>query len=552
MVAQHHVARLHQVIESTGADQVAVIVALILHPGRQLAPLPGVVQQLPTQCHRHMVLLAELLDLAEQVFQLAAFIGQDLAVEQVDALDGVGTFVDGSNPHIPGNLLHARLADKTVTAEHLYAQLRRFHSRLGENALGDRREQGQAAHGRVTYAAARAVVMQVHQLCACQVDHTPAFGEGLLRQQHAPHIRVGDDRVGGLLGLERRHRAHLHALAGIAQGALERGFGVALALLRHRQAGFVDKGKHGIQAAVGRAQQVTGSTVEVDHAGGVAMNTHLVFDRATAHAVGRTGATVVIDQALGHREQGNTLDPGRCAFDARQHQVQDVVGDVVLAGGNEHLAAGDSIAALCLRLGAGAQQAQVRAAVGFGQAHGAGHAAFDQRWQKTLLECVIAVGIQGADGTRGEVKVHVPGVVGAEQQVVDHTAHRRGQPLAAVRLGLFQGEPAVVGELPEGSGKARRCADLAVLPGATLDVAHSVQGRDFLLGKLGGLFDDGIEHCRVDGFTAVELLVVGGEVVEFMDDELQVAQRGLVAGHVDVLRVTGTDSVPAYYCTLST
>ena len=52
---------------------------------------------------------------------------------------------------------------------------------------------------------------------------------------------------------------------------------------------------------------------------------------------------------------------------AGQDDMDDVVGHVVLAGGDEDLGAGDLVAAVGLRLGLGAQHAQVGAAVRLGQ-----------------------------------------------------------------------------------------------------------------------------------------------------------------------------------------
>ena len=95
------------------------------------------------------------------------------------------------------------------------------------------------------------------------------------------------------------------------------------------------------------------------------------------------------------------FDPRRRAFDARQHQVDNNFGHVVLTGGDEHLAAADLVGAVGLRLGAGTQQAEVRTTVGFGQAHGAAPAAGDHRWQQALLQGFVSVLAEGADGASG-------------------------------------------------------------------------------------------------------------------------------------------------------
>lgn len=60
------------------------------------------------------------------------------------------------------------------------------------------------------------------------------------------------------------------------------------------------------------------------------------------------------------------------ASGSSQDQMDDVVAQVMLAGGNENLAAGDRVAAVGPGHRAGLDDAQIGAAVGFGQAHGAG------------------------------------------------------------------------------------------------------------------------------------------------------------------------------------
>ncbi len=79
-----------------------------------------------------------------------------------------------------------------------------------------------------------------------------------------------------------------------------------------------------------------------------------------------------IGMELGHDKQRDAFGARRRVRQLGQHQVDDVGAQVVLTGRDEDLAAGDRIAAIRLGHGAGLDQAQVGAAVGFGQAHGAG------------------------------------------------------------------------------------------------------------------------------------------------------------------------------------
>ena len=64
------------------------------------------------------------------------------------------------------------------------------------------------------------------------------------------------------------------------------------------------------------------------------------------------------EQNLRHDEQRDAARALRRAFDARQHEMDDVLGEVVLAGRDEDLGAGDLVAAVGLLHRLGAQQAR--------------------------------------------------------------------------------------------------------------------------------------------------------------------------------------------------
>ncbi|MCY1527704.1 hypothetical protein D9M68_627800 [compost metagenome] len=215
--------------------------------------------------------------------------------------------------------------------------------------------------------------------------------------------------------------------------------------------------------------------------------------------------------------------------------MQDVFGQVVLAGGDEDLAAADGVAAIGLGVVAGAQQAEVGTAMGLGQAHGAAPAALDQRRQEALLECLLGMLAEGADGAAAEVAVHGPGMVGAEQQLADHAAQGWRQALAAVGRVLVQGQPTIGGELTIGLGEAGRGADLVVLPLAAMLVAHRVERRQHVLGELRAFLDYGVQGLALERLATLQLLVMAGQIEELVDDEADVTLRSLIDGHGAIL-----------------
>lgn len=195
-----------------------------------------------------------------------------------------------------------------------------------------------------------------------------------------------DDRVGRLAReFGAAECARLQALAGVAQRVLIRPLGQADALQAHAQACGIHHRKHRLQAFVRLADQVALRAFKIHHAGHRGLDAHLVLDGAAMQRVTLAHVAIAIDLEFGGDEQRDALGAGRCVRQLGQHQVHDVVGEVVLAGSDEDLGAGDGVAAIGIGFGAGLEQAQVGAAMRLGQAHGAGPAAVDQRREEDVL-----------------------------------------------------------------------------------------------------------------------------------------------------------------------
>ncbi|MNH28700.1 hypothetical protein D3C79_888870 [compost metagenome] len=160
---------------------------------------------------------------------------------------------------------------------------------------------------------------------------------------------MADDRVGIALGCHRAGQAaRLQALAGISQPTLEGRLGDAQPLQANLKPRIVHHGEHAGQALVGLPHQPAGGAVEIHHTGGRALDAHLVFQRTAAQGIALAQRAVGIHQHLGHQEQADALDPGRCLGQARQHQVDNVGAQVLLAAADENLAAAELVAAVGL------------------------------------------------------------------------------------------------------------------------------------------------------------------------------------------------------------
>ena len=248
------------------------------------------------------------------------------------------------------------------------------------------------------------------------------------------------------------------------------------------------------------------------------------------HVVARAQATVGVDHELGHDEQRNSLHPLGRVRQAGEHEVDDVVGEVVLAVGDEDLLAEDLVGAVTLRLGLGAHRGEVGTGVRLGEVHRAGPLAGDHLGQVEVLLLVGAAQHQGLDGAAGQHRAQREGHVGRLPHFHDRGGEQLGKALAAVFRIARQRGPARLGELRVGVLPARRGGDLAIVPLGAFLVAGPVQRGEHAAGELVGFFQDRVHEVGRD-------LLVAGQLHDFVETgelthhELHVADGGVVLTH---------------------
>ncbi|MDT4847825.1 hypothetical protein FQZ97_818980 [compost metagenome] len=261
-----------------------------------------------------------------------------------------------------------------------------------------------------------------------------------------------------------------------------------------------------------------------------------MLQAAAVDAIALTERAVGLDVEFRHDEQAHALDAGGRVGQAGQHQVDDVVGHVVLTGADEDLVAGDLVAAVGQRFGLGAHQAQVGAAVRFGQAHGAGPLAAGHLGQVGVFLRVGAVGVQRGVGAVREAGVHGPGLVGRVHHLVQALVDHQRQALAAVgRVAAERGPAAfhvgLVGRLETGRG-----LDLVgvLVERAAFGVTADVQREDHLRSELAGFFEHRVDGLGVHLGVLGHALEFGAHIEHFVHHELHVAQGRVVDGHGSV------------------
>ncbi|MND90489.1 hypothetical protein D3C80_825740 [compost metagenome] len=263
------------------------------------------------------------------------------------------------------------------------------------------------------------------------------------------------------------------------------------------------------------------------------MDTHLVFDGATAHAIALAGSAIGVGQELRHDKQRNAFGASRRIGQTRQHDVHDVAGHVVFAGRDEDLGTAHFVAAVGLRFGLGAQHAQVGAAVRFGQAHGAGPLTGYQLGQVGLLLLGCAVLGDGVHGAVGQAGVHAPGPVRLTDHFADRQAQGFRQALATVIDVVGQAWPAAFDELLVGFLETSRGLNAGLAPGAAFEIAHAVQRSQYLLTKLGAFLKNGVNHVRSCVGTSRKALIVRFVAEQLVTNEANITQGGLVVRHSD-------------------
>ena len=175
--------------------------------------------------------------------------------------------------------------------------------------------------------------------------------------------------------------------------------------------------------------------------------------------------------------------------------MDDVFGQVLLAARDPDFLAGNLVGPVSLRDRLGAQQAQVRTAVGLGQVHGPGPLERGQLGQVERLLRVRPAHMDRRIAAVSQAGVHGERHVGRRRHLGERQVHDMRQTLAAIGRVRPQRRPATLDQLGVGILEAgRRCDRIVRAPGAAFLVAHAVKRRQHLGGELAGFLQD-----RLDG-----------------------------------------------------
>ena len=200
------------------------------------------------------------------------------------------------------------------------------------------------------------------------------------------NLRRGGILFGDLATLQALARVLQRMLVGVRRqtGRLQPG----------GDAGMVHQLEHVAEAPVRLAKQPAAAVAVVAEAqggGGVASYSQLVFEAGGHHVVELADRPVLVDAVLGNDEQADALHPRRGIGKPGEHRMDDVLGDVLVAAGDEALGTGQQIIVAVLGLHRGGLDVAQRAAgLRFGEAHGPTPLTRTQLLHVGLLQLVIA------------------------------------------------------------------------------------------------------------------------------------------------------------------
>jgi hypothetical protein len=267
---------------------------------------------------------------------------------------------------------------------------------------------------------------------------------------------------------------------------------------------LADEVAHG----AGLSQHRKLALAEIEQGVGGAAPTELVVEARQRHVVALASQLALgVHQLLGHDKERNALDPRhQLAVRPRnlgQHQVDDVLGELMLAGRDPHLVAFEPVAraqrvrlkALAIGHRAGGNVREGRARLRLRQAHGAGEAAIEFVGGKHLFLQRRAMRHQQIGIADGE-----QAAADADGRSAKEHARRRfdqiGQLHAAHRVVLGSTQHARLGVGIPGLLRCRRQDHLLTVEARLFGVDQAVEGGVLLArNALAGL-----EH-RVEGLA---------------------------------------------------
>ena len=318
------------------------------------------------------------LDRVDQRTKRRAAARDHLATEEIEALDAARAFVERVELLIAQPRLGHVLARVAVAAMDLDGERVRLEALLGGKRLRDGGQQIEEQARALALVGRHGVLRDVLEARGLDDETQSSLHDGLLAEQHATDIGVLDDRNLRRLRALRAEGTALRPRLRVLERLLVRDGGSGDAVEADHDARLVHHLEHVGDAAMRLSHEPAVAVVllaEVDGQARDAAPADLVDDARDVHVVGdeRPGLSALCFASLRNGEQRHALDPRGRAFDAREREVDDVVREIVITGGDEDLRAAHQVVVPCARrLGDGLHVGEAAAGLRLGERHGAG------------------------------------------------------------------------------------------------------------------------------------------------------------------------------------
>mmetsp|Transcript_15960 Transcript_15960/g.52271 ORF Transcript_15960/g.52271 Transcript_15960/m.52271 type:complete len:219 (-) Transcript_15960:51-707(-) len=203
----------------------------------------------------------------------------------------------------------------------------------------------------------------------------------------------------------------------------------------------------------------------------------------------------------------------------------------MLSGRDEDLCAGNSISAIALRLGLGADHAQIGAAMRLCQVHRARPFARNHLGQVKLFLLLRSGCLDRRASAIGKAGIHRKGLIGGAGEFLHQKTENMRQTLATELLWLGNRAPPAFNIGLIGFLEAIWGCDRAIfMARATLFITNLVDRSENFRTELAGFVHNRINHVLSGVFKAGQI-AIAGQIKHFVDDETRIACGGGIGWH---------------------
>ena len=323
-----------------------------------------------------------------------AIITNGFAENQIIGLNCGCAFIDWQNAGIAIMLGGAGFFDKAHAAMNLQRIRGDLLGAFGHPTLDHGNEQTNAGF-KIGLFSVTGMTRLIHRCRANHHQGAHCFDFGFHRAKKPQNIGVMNDGIAFFT--VKRHA--LNAVTSIGFGLLIGAFRNGKTLQADRKTGVIHHAKHDVDSLIFLTDKIANGTIGftiLHNRGWRSLDAKFFLNRQTAKIIRLGEIAIIISKEFRHDKHRNTLDAIRRIGCACQHQMNDILGHIMLAIGDIDFLARNQI---MIPIGnrAAFDASKVGAGLRFGQIHRSGPAAFNHWRDKDILQFRACRFLQGID-----------------------------------------------------------------------------------------------------------------------------------------------------------